>query len=77
MPARDPLFVHQRAILSPVGAGGMQAQQRHALAGLLDIDTMLPPEQVEMHVAAGDRLEARGHVLQAPAGRSLASASLK
>jgi len=28
------------------GAGDMQAQQRHALAGLLDIDAMLPPEQV-------------------------------
>ena len=63
------------AILPPVAAGGVQAQQRRALARLLDIDAMRPAEQIEMHVAADDRLEPRAHAA-APA-RSLASASLK
>ena len=76
MAARDALIVHQRAVLAPVGAGGVEAQQRRALACLLDIDAMLAPEQIEMHVTADDRLELRGHAT-ALAGRSLANASLK
>ena len=54
----------------------MQAKQGRALAGLLDIDAMGAPEQIEMHIAAEDRLEARAHATT-PAGRSLAKASLK
>jgi hypothetical protein len=54
----------------------MQAQQRRALAGFLDIDPVRSAEQLEMHVAAGDRLEPRFHA-GAPGARSLASASLK
>jgi hypothetical protein len=36
-----------------------------------------PAEQVEMHVAAGDRFEARAHDATRWCGRSVASASLK
>ena len=75
MVRRDARIVHQRAVLPPVGAGGVQAEQRRALAGFLDIDAMLPIEQIEMHIAADDRLELHAH-LPAP-WRSLASASLK
>src|SRR5712671_5034509 len=55
--ARDALIVHQRAVLTTVGTGGVQTQQWGALAGLLDIDAMLAPEQIKMHVAADDRLD--------------------
>ena len=39
--AGDARVVHQRAVLPAVGAGGVQAQQRRALAGFLDIDAVL------------------------------------
>ncbi len=39
----------------------MQAEQRNALAGLLDIEPVRLAEQVEMKIAAGNRLEARAH----------------
>ena len=76
MVLRDARIVHQRAVLPPVRAGGVQAKQRRALAGFLDIDAMLAPEQIEMHVAADDRLEVRAHARRS-LGRSLPSASLK
>ena len=63
----DALVVHQRAVLPAVGARGVQAQQRRALARFLDIDAVMAPEQIEMHVAADDRLESRAHA-PAPAG---------
>src|SRR3984893_5444846 len=74
--ARDARIVHQRAVLTAVGAGGVQAEQGRALARLLDIDAMWAPEQFKMHVAADDRLESRAHAL-APSTRNLASTSLK
>ena len=74
--AGDAFVVHQRAVLPAVGAGGVQAQQRRARARLLEIDAVRPSEQIEMHVAADDRLECRGHAT-APPARSFASASLK
>ena len=37
----------------------MQAEQRDALAGLLDIKPVRLAQQIEMKIAAGDRLEAR------------------
>jgi hypothetical protein len=80
MAARDAFVVHQRPVLAPVGARGVEAQQWRALAGLLDIDPVLAAEQIELEVAADDRLECRGHALTppvAPSERSLASASLK
>ena len=73
---RDARIVHQAAILPPVASRRMQAQQRRALARFLDIDAVRPAEQIEMHVAAGDRLEPRAHAAT-PGARSLASASLK
>ena len=76
MVPRDARIVHQGTILAPVGAGGVQAQQRGTLARFLDIETVRPAEQIEMHIAAGDRLEFRAHAAP-PAARSLASASLK
>ena len=72
---RHPRIVHEAAILAAVGAGGMQAEQRRALAGFLDIDPVRLAEELEMHVAAGDRLELRAHA--ATPARSFASASLK
>ena len=60
MLCRHPRIVHQAAILPAVAAGGVQAQQRRALARLLDIDAMRPAEQIEMHVAADDRARTAG-----------------
>ena len=76
MPRGDARIVHQRPVLAPVGACGVQAQQRGALARLLDIEAMRPAEQIEMHITADDRLEPRRHA-DTPAGLSFASASLK
>jgi hypothetical protein len=36
----DRGIVQQRAILPPVGAGGVQAEQRDALPRLLEVDAM-------------------------------------
>ena len=72
----DARIVHQRAVLAAIAAGGVQAKQRHALARFLDVKPVRPAEQIEMHVAADDRLESRAHAAP-PTGRSLASASLK
>ena len=57
----DARVVHQPAILPRIGAGGVQAEQGNALARLLDIEPVRLVEQVEMQVAAGNRLEARFH----------------
>jgi hypothetical protein len=76
MAADDARVIHQRAILPPVAARGVQAQKRGALAGLFDIDAMGSAEQIKMHVAADDRFELHAHS-EPPSGRSLASASLK
>ena len=57
----DALVVEQAAILPAVGAGGVQAEQRNALAGLLDVEPVRAAEQIEVQIAAGDRLEARAH----------------
>ena len=61
MAACDPIVVHQGAILPAVAAGGVQAQQRRALPGLLEIDAVLAAGKLQMHVAADDRLELRFH----------------
>ena len=45
---RDARIVHQAAILPRVGAGGVQAEKRNALAGLLDIEPVRLAEQIEM-----------------------------
>lgn len=61
MAVRDAIVVHQRPVLTTVGAGGVQAQERRAPAGFLDIDAVFPSEQIEMHIAADNRLETRAH----------------
>ena len=58
---RDARIVEQAAILPPVGAGGVQAEQRNALACLLDIEAVRAAEQVEMQIAADGRFETRAH----------------
>ena len=76
MVARHTGIVHQAAILPPVGAGGVQAEQRRALARLLDIDAVRPAGQLEMHITTDDRFEIGAHA-GTPSRRSLPSASLK
>ena len=49
----DALVVEQAAILPAVGARGVQAEQRNALAGLLDIEPVRPVEQRHVEIAAG------------------------
>ena len=75
MQSCDALVIHQRAILAAVGACGVKAEQRRALAGFFDIDAMLAAEQIEMQIAADGGFETGGHAA-APA-RSFTSASLK
>ena len=70
----DALVVHQPAILAAVGAGGVQAEQRNALAGLLDIKPVRLAEQIEMQIAAGNRFEARAH--RGPLSASLRGAAI-
>jgi hypothetical protein len=72
---RHPRIVHQAAILPAVAAGGVQAEQRRALARFLDIEAVRLAQEIEVHIAADDRLEFRAHA-DAPV-RSFASASLK
>ena len=43
----DLRIVQQRAILPPVGAGGVQADQRDPLARFLEIDAMRPAVEIE------------------------------
>ena len=71
----DAFVIHQRAILTAIGAGGVQAQQRRALPRLFHIDTVLAAEQIQMQIAADGGFETSGHAA-APA-RSFTSASLK
>ena len=57
----DALVVEQPAILPSVGARGVQAKQRNALARLLDVEPVRPSEQVEVEIAPDDELEAGAH----------------
>ena len=56
----DALVVEQAAILPAVRAGGVQAEQRNALAGLLDVEPVRAAEQREIEIAADDGLEMPG-----------------
>jgi len=47
--------------LPPVGASGVQAHQRDAGAIFLEIDAMHCAVDLDMHVAADDRLDMTGH----------------
>ena len=55
--AGDVGVVQQVPPLAAVAAGGVQQQQRHALAGFLDIDPVRPALDVHAQVTAGDRLD--------------------
>ena len=55
----DRAVVEQVAILPAVGAGGVQAEQRHAAAGLLDEDAVGRALDLDGKIAARDRLELR------------------
>ena len=68
---RDALVVEQAAILPAVGAGGVQAEQRNAAAGFLDVEAMRAAEQIEMQVAADRRFEARAHGAPFPAAAAI------
>ena len=72
---RHARVVHQAAELARVGAGRVQAEQGNACSGLLDIKPVRLAEQVEMKIAAGNRLEARAH--RAASLRGAAITSLK
>ena len=57
---RHALIVHQAAELPAVGAGGVQAQERDPLPGLLDVEPVRAAEQVEAEIASDDRLNCAG-----------------
>ena len=65
-------------ILSSVGAGGMETDERNALARLFEIEPVWPAAQAHMHIAPKDRVElgAHGHAVPARC-RGAASTSLK
>src|SRR5690606_33668282 len=72
---RDRLVAHQVAELAPVGAGGVQADQRDALPRLLEVHAAGLAEDLHGQVAPDDRLE-RGAV-HGVASRGIDSRSLK
>ena len=49
--------VEEAAVLPAVGAGRVQAHERNALAGLLDVEAVRLAGDVEVQVAADGRLE--------------------
>src|SRR5262249_27295055 len=77
----EGVVIHQAAVLAPIRARRMQAQQRNALARLLDIDAMRRTGDLEVEIAPNRWLEARTalgiHHTPATAARGSASSSLK
>jgi hypothetical protein len=63
--ARDRLVEHQVAELAAVGAGGVQADERDALPGFLEVDAVGTAAERQVDVAADDRLDLRHHALRA------------
>jgi hypothetical protein len=55
--AGDLRVVQDRPVLPAVGAGGVQAEERNALARLLEVDAMRLAVQVQAQVAADHRLD--------------------
>ena len=55
--AGDLGIVQQRAVLPSVGAGGVQAEQRNALARLLEVEAVRLAVEVEAQVAPDHRFE--------------------
>ena len=58
-PVRHRGIVQDMAVLAPVAPGRVQAEKRHALAGLLEIDPVRPPGDGEAEIAPGDGLDGR------------------
>jgi hypothetical protein len=76
----DRRIVHQCPELPPVGPRRMQAEERDAGAGLLDIEPMRPALELKAEIAADGGLEAgdrRGCHAASGLARGKASSSLK
>src|SRR6185312_3079937 len=56
---RDLRIVQQRAVLPPIRARRVQADERYALPRLLEIDPMRPPIQIEPQIPPDHRLDHR------------------
>ena len=74
--ARDRFVAHEMAELARVGARRVQAQQRDARAGLLEIDPALLAQDGHADIAPDDRFQG-GRCHHAPAVRGSVSTSLK
>jgi hypothetical protein len=59
--AGDAGAVHQPAILPPIRAGGVQADERDSLARLFEIEAVMPAGVIEMQIAPGDWLDRGAH----------------
>ena len=51
----------QMAILPAVGAGGMQANQRHALAGFLEVNAARLAPKLHLHISADHGFQVPAH----------------
>src|SRR3546814_160301 len=69
-------IIEHAAELAAVGAGRVQAEQRDAAAGFLDIQPVRPPADVTAEVAADDRLVARRGHGASPLPRGSSSSAL-
>ena len=77
-PLQDLAVVEQRPVLAAVGTGRVQAQQRYALAGLLDIEPVGLAADGEVQIAADDGFEpGLAHPALPTLERGSASRSLK
>src|SRR5215475_2993045 len=63
-------IVQQMAVLSAIGAGRMEAQQRDSLASFLDIDAMLGAVDADAEKSSDHRLKFRHWALPSHAGCS-------
>jgi hypothetical protein len=54
---RDRRIVEHRPVLTAVGAGGVQAEKRDALARLLEVQAVLAAAELDARITADDRLE--------------------
>jgi len=74
----DRRIGHQVMELASVGAGGVEADERNALPGLLEIDPVRLAREVETQIASDDGIDGGGHIAVSPLPRrGAASTSLK
>ena len=59
-PVGDRAVRHQVPVLAPVRPRGVQADERDAASRLLEVDAVGTAAKLQVHVAAGDRLDAGG-----------------